>query len=145
MADTEISGEATAVAGVNAPMRQLQIIIGEPHLFGKLISSMRQLFGYDRFDKPQPVNLMNDLYHNEWRTFQNFFCPTFKLKEKQRVNSKYIKKYHPLQTPCQRLLESDHVCPETKNQLTAVLLNTNSFVLKKIIQAKLKIIFDALK
>ena len=88
---------------------------------------------------------MNDLYRNEWRTFQNFFCPTLKLKEKQRVNSRYIKKYHPPQTPCQRLLESDHVCPETKKQLIAVFLNTNPFVLKKIIQAKLKIIFDALK
>jgi hypothetical protein len=75
---------------------------------------VRQLFGYDRFDKPQLVSLMNDLYLNEWRTFQNFFCPTLKLKEKQRVNSKYIKKYHPPKTPCQRLLESDHVCPETK-------------------------------
>ena len=41
------------------------------------------------------IDLMNDLYRNEWGTFQNFFCPTLKLKEKQRVNSKYIKKYHP--------------------------------------------------
>lgn len=115
------------------------------HVEQKNWTHVRQLFGYDRFDKPQLVNLMNDLYRNEWRTFQNFFCPTLKLKEKQRINSKYIKKYHPPKTPCQRLLESDHVCPETKNQLMAVFLNTNPFVLKKIIQAKLKIIFDALK
>lgn len=106
---------------------------------------MRQLFGYDRFDKPQLVDLMNDLYLNEWCTFQNFFCPTLKLKEKQRLNSKYIKKYHPPQTPCQRLLGSDHVCPETKDRLKAIFLNTNPFVLKKTIQAKLKIIFNALK
>ena len=115
------------------------------HVEQKNWTHVRQLFGYDRFDKPQLVNLMNDLYRNEWRTFQNFFCPTLKLKEKQRVNSRYIKKYHPPQTPCQRLLESDHVCPETKNQLMAVFLNTNPFVLKKIIQAKLESIFDALK
>ena len=108
---------------------------------------MRQLFGYDRFDKPHLhlVDLMNDLYRNEWSTFQNFFCPTLKLKEKQRVNSKYIKKYHPPQTPCQRLLASDHICAETKKRLTATFCSTNPFVLKKIIQAKLKIIFNALK
>ena len=88
---------------------------------------------------------MNDLYQHEWSTFQNFFCPTLKLKEKQRVNSKYIKKYHPPQTPCQRLLESDHIPSETKNQLTATFRSTNPFVLKKTIQAKLKIIFNALK
>jgi hypothetical protein len=115
------------------------------HVEQKNWTHVRQLFGYDRFDKPQLVNLMNDLYLNEWRTFQNFFCPTLKLKEKQRINSRYIKKYHPPQTPCQRLLESNHVCPETKKQLMAAFLDTNPFVLKKIIQAKLKIIFDALK
>jgi hypothetical protein len=88
---------------------------------------------------------MDDLYLNEWRTFQNFFCPTLKLQEKQRINSKYIKKYHPPKIPRQGLPESSHVCPETKNQLMAVFLNTNSFVLTKIIQAKLEIIFDAQK
>ena len=106
---------------------------------------MRQLFGYDRFDKPALVDLMNDLYQHEWSMFQNFFCPTLKLKEKQRVNSKYIKKYHPPKTPCQRLIESVHVPTETKDRLAADFLNINPFVLKKTIQAKLKIIFNTLK
>lgn len=60
------------------------------HVEQKNWTHVRQLFGYDRFDKPHLVDLMNDLYRNEWGTFQNFFCPTLKLKEKQRVNSKYI-------------------------------------------------------
>lgn len=115
------------------------------HVEQKNWTHVRQLFGYDRFNKPHLVDLMNDLYRNEWGTFQNFFCPTLKLKEKQRVNSKYIKKYHPPQTPCQRLLESDHLCAETKKRLTTALYSTNPFILKKIIQAKLKIIFNALK
>lgn len=115
------------------------------HVEQKNWTHVRQLFGYDRFDKPQLADLMNDLYLNEWRTFQNFFCPTLKLKEKQRINSKYIKKYHPPKTPCQRLLESEHVSTETKDWLMTTFLNTNPFVLKKTIQAKLKIIFNALK
>jgi len=115
------------------------------HVEQKNWTHVRQLFGYDRFDKPQLVDLMNNLYHNEWRIFQNFFCPTLKLKEKQRINSKYIKKYHPPATPCQRLLESDHVSIETKDQLITTFLNTNPFDLRKTIQAKLKMIFNALK
>jgi hypothetical protein len=43
---------------------------------------VRQLFGYDRFDKSGMIDLMNDLYRNEWSAFQNFFCPILKLKEK---------------------------------------------------------------
>ena len=101
------------------------------HVEQKNWTHVRQLFGYDRFDKPDLVDLMNDLYQHEWRTFQNFFCPTLKLKEKQRINSKYIKKYHPPKTPCQRLLESDHLCSETKDRLIATFLDTNPFVLKK--------------
>lgn len=115
------------------------------HVEQKNWTHVRQLFGYDRFDKSSMIDLMNDLYRNEWSSFQNFFCPTLKLKEKQRVNSKYIKKYHPPQTPCQRLLESNHIPAETKDRLAATLRNTNPFDLKKIIQAKLKIIFNALK
>jgi hypothetical protein len=115
------------------------------HVEQKNWTHVRQLFGYDRFDKPYLVDLMNDLYRNEWCTFQNFFCPGLKLKEKQRVNSRYIKKYHPPQTPCQRLLESSYIPSETKDRLAATFHSTNPFVLKKIIQAKLKIIFNALK
>ena len=115
------------------------------HVEQKNWTHVRQLFGYDRFDKPALVDLMNDLYQHEWSMFQNFFCPTLKLKEKQRVNSKYIKKYHPPKTPCQRLIESVHVPIETKDRLAADFLHINPFVLKKTIQAKLKIIFNTLK
>lgn len=115
------------------------------HVEQKNWTHVRQLLGYDRFDKPPLVDLMNDLYRNEWSTFQNFFCPTLKLKEKQRVNSRYIKKYHPPQTPCQRLLESEHVSTETKERLITASLNINPFALKKTIQTKLEIIFNALK
>lgn len=85
---------------------------------------------------------MNNLYHNKWRIFQNFFCPTLKLKEKQRVNSKYIKKYYPPATPRQRLRGSDDVSNDTKNRLITTFLNIDPFALKKTIQAKLKMIFN---
>ena len=44
---------------------------------------VRQLLGYDRFDNPELVPVINDLYSNEWSLFNNYFCPTLKLKEKE--------------------------------------------------------------
>jgi hypothetical protein len=56
--------------------------------------------------------------------FPKLLLPHAQTQGKAAYQQKYIKKYHPPKTPCQRLLESDHVCPETKNQLMAVFLNT---------------------
>lgn len=102
---------------------------------------VRQLLGYDRFDKPELVPLINDLYINEWSTFTNFFCPTLKLKEKQRLNSRYVKKYESPQTPYQRLIASPAIDDEAKKTLQEVYNSLNPFTLKKNIEAKLKAIF----
>jgi len=75
------------------------------------------LFGYDRFDDPRLVPLMNDLYSNEWSDYQNHFIPVAKLTEKTKVNSKYKKKYDRPKTPYRRILLSDFVDQETKDKL----------------------------
>jgi hypothetical protein len=106
---------------------------------------VRQLLGYDRLDKPQLVPLVNDLYKNEWSLFTNFFCPTLKLKEKQRVNSKYVRKYEVPRTPFQRLLASDNLTPEARHRLAEVYNSLNPFTLKRNIDHKLKAIFHNLK
>lgn len=102
---------------------------------------VRQLLGYDRFDKPELVPLINDLYAQEWRLYTNFFCPTLKLKDKVKVNSKYRKTYEPPQTPYQRVMASPSVAEETKTQLKALFETLNPFTLRKKIQEKLKQIF----
>ena len=79
------------------------------HVEQKNWTTVRQFLGYDRFDRPELVPLLNDLYKNEWSQMTNFFYPTLKLKEKRRVNSRYVKKYEPPQTPCQRLLTSPDI------------------------------------
>jgi hypothetical protein len=115
------------------------------HVEQKNWSHVRQLLGYDRFDKPQLVDLLNDLYKNEWSRYNNFFCPSMKLISKKRVKSKYIKKYDTPKTPYQRLIASAHVSPEAKQKLTDTFQLLNPFTLKKQIEAKLKIIFTALQ
>lgn len=61
--------------------------------------------------------LMNALYTNLGSTYQNYFCPTLTLLVRTPVNSKYRKRYEPPKTPYQRLLESDHISTEDKEQL----------------------------
>lgn len=103
---------------------------------------MRQLFGYDRFDKALLVDLMNDLYCNEYSQYQNHFIPTMKLISKEKINSKYRKKYDEPKTPYQRVLESPHVDQTTKDRLTVQHNSLNPFELKREIQRKLKKIFS---
>jgi len=112
------------------------------HVEQKNWSHVRQLFGYDRFADPTLVALMNDLYANEWSPMQNHFCPTLKLKEKSREGSRYKKRYHPPETPYQRVMASE-VLPETVRQHIEEQHKTlNPFELKRRIEAKLKRIFS---
>jgi hypothetical protein len=106
---------------------------------------VRQLLGYDRFDNPELVPVINDLYMNEWSLFTNYFCPTLKLKEKLRINSRYTKKYEPPQTPYQRLLDSQDVSTAAKSSLETVYNSLNPFKLKRRIDEKLKGIFHLVR
>jgi hypothetical protein len=115
------------------------------HVEQKNWSHVRQLFGYDRFGDHRLVDLINDLYKNEWPLYNNFFCPTLKLKSKHRVKSKYVKTYEFPQTPYQRLILSETVSSEAKQKLTETFLKLNPFSLKKMIESKLKLIFNTLR
>ena len=44
------------------------------HVEQKNWTHVRELFGYDRFDKPVLMELMNDLYRNEFSLLMNFFA-----------------------------------------------------------------------
>ena len=115
------------------------------HVEQKNWTHVRQLLGYDRFDKPELVALINDLYKNAFSLYANYFCPTLKLKEKLRVNSKYVKKYYPPKTPYQRLLDSEQLSREAKLLLRETCKSLNPFKLKKTIESKLKMIFKTLR
>jgi hypothetical protein len=108
-------------------------------------SHVRQLLGYDRLENPKLVELINNLYSNEWNHYQNYFCPTFKLLEKKRINSKYQKKYETPKTPYQRLLDSPHISDAKKMELQACHQGLDPFILKQGIEQKLKEIFKLVK
>lgn len=112
------------------------------HVEQKNWAVVRQLFGYDRFEEPALVGMMNDLYANEWSLYHNFFCPTLKIKSKHRINSKYKKQYENPRTPYQRALESADIAEEKKIRLQEKYAKLNPFVLKTLIERKLKAIFS---
>jgi hypothetical protein len=112
------------------------------HIEQKNWTHVRQWLGYHRFDNPEVVPLLNNLYKTEWRLFQNFFCPSVKLIAKQRIASKTIKRYDSPKTPYQRVMESPYITKEVKRSLTDQLQKLNPFHLRKEIEKKLKKIFQ---
>jgi hypothetical protein len=115
------------------------------HVEQKNWTHVRHLLGYDRFDDFALVALMDDLYANEWSLYQNHFCPTMKLIEKEKVNSKYRKKYEKPKTPYQRLIQSADVEEIKKEALQKVHAELNPFQLKKNIEIKLNKIFKHIR
>jgi len=107
------------------------------HIEERNWSVTRQYLGYGRFDNPEIVDILNDLYKNELRLFLNFFIPSFKLIEKKRVGSKVIKKHEKPKTPFQRVLECEYVSKEKKQELIELKKKLNPFELKNIITKKI--------
>jgi hypothetical protein len=114
------------------------------HIEQKNWTHIRQWLGYDRFENPDIVPLLNDLFTSEWRLFHNFFCPSVKLLEKNRVGSKTIKKFDDPKTPYQRVLASPHIPDSTKAALTKTFKTLNAFDLRRAMEAKIKTIFSKL-
>lgn len=108
------------------------------HVEQKNWTHVRHLFGYYRLGKYGVVDLMNDLYKNEWRLYQNFFMPAMKLIKKERVGSRYRKVYDEPKTPYQRVLEEPAIPQAQKDKLTALYQTLDPFTLKKNIQVKLQ-------
>lgn len=85
---------------------------------------IRRNIGYDRYEGLKAVELLNH-YYELLRLYTNFFLPQTKLIEKKRIGSKIVKKYEIPKTPYQRILESEHIEIEVKNQLKELFLTLN--------------------
>jgi hypothetical protein len=112
------------------------------HVEQKNWTHVRQLFGYHRFEKEYLVEMMNDLYRNEWSLYQNHFIPTMKCIKKVKINSKYQRKFDKPKTPYQRVLDCPDIPNNKKDLLKKEHETLNPFKLKRIIDKKLKRIFS---
>ena len=115
------------------------------HVEQKNWTHVRQWLGYNRFDDPEAVTLMNKLYKTEWRLYHNFFLPSVKLLEKKRIASKTIKRYDTPKTPYQRVLESPDIQDSVKQSLKQQFSQMNPFIFRKAIEKKLSRIFNLIK
>ena len=129
--------------------KQIQFTRGRPykkddnaHIEQKNWTHVRKILGYLRYDSPQALNAINDLYHHELRVLQNLFLPSMKLSEKVRVGSKLRRRYDKPLTPFERLLACPQADPAKLQELKKLRKGTDPFALAKTIEQKLERIYQ---
>lgn len=88
------------------------------HIEQKNCATVRRFVGDLRYDTPQQLAWLNELYEC-LHFYLNFFVPVMKLKEKVRLGSKVKRVYDDPQTPYARVLASPHVSKLAKAKLKA--------------------------
>lgn len=111
------------------------------HIEQKNWTHVRRLLGWDRYDTPQAVEAINDLYRNELRLWMNLFQPSVKLVSKIRVGSKLRRQYGLPQTPLDRLRDAPGVDAERVAALQALRQRLDPFELGRTLDRKLERIY----
>jgi hypothetical protein len=94
----------------------------------KNFDTVRKLVGYARYSTPEALSLLGELYQLQG-VLQNYIYPVFKLVEKRRVGSRYIKKYDTPKTPAMRLLEDPRIDQSVKERIRKTQENINPVAL----------------
>jgi len=108
------------------------------HIEQKNYTQVRQWFGYERYDHPAVWPLVNALCKGALNQLLNCFLPTLKLKSKERVGSRVVRKYGPAVTPLSRVLACAEVTAETKARLESEKKKLNPFALRREVDRQLK-------
>jgi hypothetical protein len=107
------------------------------HIEQKNWTHVRKLIGWDRYDTPEAVQAMNDLYANELRLYMNLFQPSVKLIRTERRGSRKTRRYDAPQTPLDRLAGMTGADQKKVENLLALRARLNPFELAAIIRRKL--------
>jgi hypothetical protein len=108
------------------------------HVEEKNWSKVRQLLGYQRYDQPELVEMVNALYRHEWRLLQNFFMPVMKLQEKRREGAKVHKKHDLPLTPARRLLAWKGLSADKREWLQRMQATLDPVTLTEAVGSQLK-------
>jgi hypothetical protein len=112
----------------------------QAHIEQKNYTQVRLWFGYERYDNPAVVPLINALCKGELNQLLNYFLPTMKLESKERVGSKVVRKYGETMTPLRRALACAEVSAPTKERLRAEQRASNPFALTREVERQMKVI-----
>jgi hypothetical protein len=104
---------------------------------------VRKVVGYLRYDTMGEAEILNDLYGEELRLYQNFFQPVMKLVSKERIGGRVRRKYDIPRTPYHRLKESKQISEQQREELECLYLNLNPAELKRRIDTKLDKLWEA--
>lgn len=107
----------------------------------KNYTHVRELFGYERFERRHLTELMNEIYVKIWNPLNNYFCPSIKLVRKERIGGHLKKTYDTPKTPYQRLEESADLSTMEKERLREVFESLNPFELQHELTRKLRQFF----
>ncbi len=110
------------------------------HVEQKNWTKVRLLLGYARYDQPELVALVHQLYRRDWRLLQNFFQPIMKLHTKHRHGSRVKKTYHRPQTPAQRLLAWPGLAARSRQQLWQLQATLDPITLTESVNCQLQLI-----
>jgi len=108
----------------------------------KNFTHIRKPLGYLRYDTPEELALIQDLYRHELRLYKNFFQPVMKLVRKERIGGHLKRVYDTPKTPYQRLMESNQIAPQAVKELHQLYLSLNPADLKRQIDKKLSRLFE---
>lgn len=98
----------------------------------------RQLLGYGRLEDPQLIIPINEVYQTLWGPLHNFFLPSMKLMNKQRVGARWKRKHEPPQTAYQRLLKMDVLNTRKKRELQDWYQSLDPFLLHEQLEQALR-------
>jgi hypothetical protein len=113
-----------------------------PYIEQKNFTHVRKPLGYLRYDTPEELALIQDLYRNELRLYKNLFQPVMMLSRKVRVSGRPKRTYGQAKTPYHRLLESGQLSPDKAQELKQLYLSLNPAELKRQIDRKLARLYD---
>jgi hypothetical protein len=100
------------------------------HVEQKNWTLVRQNIGYGRYEGAEALAILNK-YYELLRLYVNFFLPSTKLISRMRDGANVRKNYDKPLTPYRRLLRSDEITEETKEELTKIFQSLNPAKMKR--------------
>lgn len=100
------------------------------HVEQKNRQFVREIVGYARYDTPEEVAWLNEVY-TQLDAYANLFLPMRKVIFKERKGAKVKKRYDIARTPLQRLIEKDVLNDDMKSNLLKQYQSLNPLVLHR--------------
>ena len=108
----------------------------QPYIEQKNRQFVRELVGYGRYDTPEEVDWLNQLYAL-FDPYANLFLPTRKLLTKNRSGNRVQKRYDIALTPVQRLMECGAIKPEAQERWLPMVQQLNPLAVHRRLETML--------